>query len=81
MIELENSLQCIVNNYSKLLDELETYNIPNEVILKVRGDLKLFHIYLLHHEYDKLFDLLLDTQFQLSLLEDAIGIGDGIVDT
>ena len=79
MTELEQSLQSIVNYYYKLIDQLELTNPSNEVILKVRGDLKLFHIYLTNHEYDKLFDILLDTQFQLSLLEDAIG--DGIVDT
>ena len=81
MTHLQQSLQNIVNNYSKLVDELDNPNSPNEVILKVRGDLKLFHIYLIHHEYDKLFDLLLDTHFQLSSLEDSIEIGDGIVET
>ena len=89
MTELQHSLRCIVKNYSKWLDELELNSIHNgiiltnahEVILKVRGDLKLLHIYLSCHKYDRLFDLLLDTQYQLSLLEDTIGTGDGIVDT
>lgn len=78
---LELSLQTLIETYSQELENIETNGVQNgiiltnasDVILKLKGDLRLFWINYKTSQYDELFDLILDTHISLVMLDEIIG--------
>ena len=77
---LHLSLKALIRTYIALLDSLEVRGVHNgiiltnasDIILKLRGDVKLFMFCYYTHQYDQLFDLILNTHSYIVELESII---------